>query len=85
MSWSPTAAVLAGDLLLVVDGVKTRGRSVEQVLLSSNSRPGGNPGVNLKSISHRCYLREVAFEWELTKETIFLPLTCLQGGGWCCQ
>jgi len=23
--------------------------------------PGGNPGANLKSISHRCYLFEVAF------------------------
>ena len=29
--------------------------------------PGGNPGANLKSISHRCYLFEVAFVWELTK------------------
>ena len=43
--------------------------------------PGGNPGANLKSISHRCYLFEVAFVWELTKETIVLPLGCLQGGG----
>ena len=42
--------------------------------------PGGNPGANLKSISHRCYLFEVAFVWELTKETIYLPLGCLQGG-----
>ena len=32
------------------------------------------------SISHRCYLFEVAFVWELTKETIVLPLGCLQGG-----
>ena len=38
--------------------------------------PGGNPGANIKKISHR----EVAFEWELTKETIYLPLGCLQGG-----
>ena len=37
-------------------------------------------GANLKSISHRCYLFEVAFVWELTKETIVLPLGCLQGG-----
>jgi len=43
-------------------------------------RPGGNPGANLKSISHRCYLFEVACVWELTKETIHLPLGCLQGG-----
>ena len=42
--------------------------------------PGGSQGVNLKSSSHRCYFREVAFEWELTKETIYLPLGCLQGG-----
>ena len=44
------------------------------------SHPGGNPGTNIKSIFHTCYLREVAFEWELTKETIDLPLGCLQGG-----
>ena len=43
-------------------------------------RPGGNPRANLESISRRCYLREAAFEWELTKETICLPLGCLQGG-----
>ena len=48
--------------------------------------PGGNPGANLKSISHRCHLEhrchlfEVAFVGELTKETIYLPLGCLQGG-----
>jgi len=27
-----------------------------------------------------CYLPQVAFVWELTKETIHLPLGCLQGG-----
>ena len=42
--------------------------------------PGGNPGANRKSISHRYYLFEVAFVCELTKETIVLPLGCLQGG-----
>ena len=31
------------------------------------SHPGASPGANLKSISHRCYLFEVAFVWELTK------------------
>ena len=31
------------------------------------------------SISHRCHLFEVAFVWELTKETIHLPLDYLQG------
>jgi len=35
---------------------------------------------NLKSISHKCYLVKVAFVWELTKETIGLPLGCIQGG-----
>ena len=34
----------------------------------------GNPGANTKSISHIFYLLEVAFVWELTKETIVFPL-----------
>ena len=42
--------------------------------------PGGNPGAKCKSISHRCYLRQVAFQLELTQETIYLPPGCLQGG-----
>jgi len=42
--------------------------------------PGGNPGAKLKSISHRCHPILVAVVWELTKETIELPLGCLQGG-----
>jgi len=42
--------------------------------------PGGTPGANLKSISNRCYLREVAFEWKWTKETIYFPTGGLQGG-----
>ena len=37
------------------------------------THPGGNPGANSGSMSHRYHLREVAFEWELTKETIYLP------------
>ena len=41
---------------------------------------GGSPGENLKSVFHRCYLREVAFECELTQEIFYLPLGCLQGG-----
>ena len=44
---------------------------------------GGNPVADLKSISHRCYLREVAFEKELTKNNMYLPLGCLQGGVSC--
>ena len=47
---------------------------------AAGRRPGGNPGANLKSICHRCYLEEVASVRELTKETIVLPLGCLQGG-----
>ena len=39
-----------------------------------------NPGANRKSISHRYHPILVAFVWELTKETIHLPLGCLQGG-----
>ena len=36
--------------------------------------PEGNPGANLKPISHRCHPILVAFLWELTKYTIVLPL-----------
>jgi len=43
-------------------------------------QPGVELRANLKSISHRCHLFEVAFVWEMTKETIHLPLGCLQGG-----
>ena len=43
------------------------------------NQPGGKPGANRKSISHRYHLFEVEFEWELTKETIYLPPGCLQG------
>ena len=35
----------------------------------------------LKPISHRCYLREAVIEGDLTKESMYLPLGCLQGGG----
>ena len=35
---------------------------------------------DLEPISHRCHLFEVAFVWGLIKETIQLPLGCLQGG-----
>ena len=44
------------------------------------SHPGVELRANRKSISHRCYLFEVAFVWELVKEAIHLPLGCLQGG-----
>ena len=45
-----------------------------------DDHPGGKPGANPKSISHRCDPIMVAIVWELTKETINLPLGCLQGG-----
>ena len=46
----------------------------------TSNHPGGNPWKNRKSISHRCHPILVAFVWELTQETINLPLDCLQGG-----
>ena len=49
---------------------------------SISTHPGGNLGANLKSISHRCHPILVAFVWELTKETVHLPLGCLQGGSY---
>ena len=42
--------------------------------------PGVDLRANLESISHKCNLFEVAFLLELTRETIHLPLGCLQGG-----
>ena len=45
-----------------------------------SSHPGVEVRANLKSISHRYYLFELDFLWELNKETIHLPLGCLQGG-----
>ena len=42
--------------------------------------PGVELRANLESISNRCHLFEIAFVWELTKETLGLPLGCLQGG-----
>ena len=48
--------------------------------LSDADHPGVELKANIKSISHRCHQFEVALVWELTKETIHLPLGCLQGG-----
>ena len=42
-------------------------------------RPGVEPRANLESIAHRCHLFEVIFVREMTKETIHLPLSCLEG------
>ena len=38
------------------------------------SHPGVELRANLKTISHKYYLFEVAFVWELSNETIHLPL-----------
>ena len=45
-----------------------------------NHKPYPTLEANHEQISHRCYLREIAFEWKLTKETIYLLMGCLQGG-----
>ena len=50
------------------------------VVAAKLPHPECQPGANLEPISHRCYLREVASERDLTKETIYLSLGCLQGG-----
>ena len=57
-----------------------RTRCLFHNLPSLHIHPGGNPGANLKSISHRCHLFEVAVVWKLTQETIHLPVGCLQCG-----
>ena len=42
--------------------------------------PGVDLRANFNSISYRFHLFEVALLWELTIETIHLPLECDQGG-----
>ena len=59
---------------------RSRAATGRHARIGCGGHPGGNPGANLKSISHRCHPILVAFVWELTKETIHLPLGCLQGG-----
>jgi len=56
---------------------RAKGKAREHWNSKEVHHPGGNPGANLKSISHRCHPILVV---ELTKETIDLPLGCLQGG-----
>jgi len=68
------------DPFVKIDVILADGSTSQVSLTLSSLHPGGNPGANLKPISHRCYRFEVAFVWELTKETIHLPLGCLQGG-----
>ena len=52
----------------------------EDEAVHTPTHPGIELRANIWSISHRCHSLEVAFVWELTKETIHLPLGCLQGG-----
>ena len=60
-----------GSTLLPGQGERHAGGAATDTMNGTMCHPGGNPGVNLKSISHRCCLREETFEWELTKEIIF--------------
>jgi len=68
LNWSNQGTALAGH--------KAAPASASAASLTNvvTIHPGGNPGANLKSISHRCHPILVAFVWELTEETIHLPL-----------
>ena len=63
-----------------LDALSEQSDFTSSTKILSRVHPGGNPGVNFKSISHRCYLRHVAFVWKLTEEIIDLPQGCLQDG-----
>jgi len=52
----------------------------ERRLAPGALHPGVELRANRRSIHHRCHLFQVAFVLELTKETIYLPLGCLQDG-----
>ena len=52
----------------------------ERRLAPGALHPGVELRANRRSIHHRCRLFQVAFVLELTKETIYLPLGCLQHG-----
>ena len=49
-------------------------------LHNASSHPGVEHRSKLNVFSHRCHLVEMAFVWELTEETIHVPMGCLQGG-----
>ena len=51
------------DAVMVGSGASPWSSSVLDL---DSIRPGGNPGANLKSISHRCHPILVVFVWELT-------------------
>ena len=49
----------------VILAVRSYSKALQNALAEVSPNPlypGGNPGANIKSISHRCYLREIAFE-----------------------
>ena len=46
---------------------KAKTKNYVQKLKDQVTHPGVELRANLKSISHRCHLFEVAFVWELTK------------------
>jgi len=76
----PREVARAGKITFLLSPILQVSTRQHRGCYQNSSHPGGNPGANLKSISYRCYLEEVAFVWALTKETIHLPLGCLQGG-----
>jgi hypothetical protein len=77
-----------GVLGFMVGGRGSFTRAIDVCEISRGSSRGhrneatlrATQGQIFKSISHRCYLFEVAFAWELTSETIVLPVGCIQGG-----
>ena len=70
------------EVLLALRKLRLPGRQLADHLHRGEgvSRPGVELGTNLQSICHRCQPIRVACVWELTKETIHLPLGCLQDG-----
>ena len=68
-------------LFTVVTGLTSTARSWSMFRCSLRSHSLFHPGIemraNLKSISHRFHLLQVAIVWELNEETIHLPLGCL--------
>ena len=81
-NWGSTMARVCGENVAREDRANLFEREIpmwvfeEMVDPPPLLHPGGNTGANLESISHRCHPILVAFVWELTKETLHLPLGC---------
>ena len=73
---SPSLKVPAPAKVDRVDLTHLQSFAIDQVC---KYHPGVDSRANLKSISHRFHLLEVAFAGEVTQETIHLPRCCLQG------